>query len=141
MNQAVRLIALQCGLSFLSLAASAAQAETPVFKQGVWEFERTSGASKYVAKECIDPSQDMRQQDTILDKMGCKRSSAQSGASVYTTSAECTVKLPSGFASWTTTSTLTMESDSAYRMETRTVRYGRTLEEVTTAHRVGDCGK
>jgi hypothetical protein len=94
-----------------------------------------------VAKECIDPSQDMRQQDTILDKMGCKRSSAQSGASVYTSSAECTVKLPSGFVSWTTTSTLTMESDSAYRIETRTIRYGHTLEEVTTAHRVGDCSK
>jgi len=141
MDQAVRLVALQCGLSILWLIASAAQAETPVFKQGVWEFQRQSGANKYVAKECIDPSQEMRQQDTVLEKMGCKLTSTRPGASIYASSAECTVKMPSGFVSWTTTSTITAESDSAYRMETRTLRYGQAMEEVTTARRVADCDK
>jgi hypothetical protein len=140
MNAASRFVVLQCALAMICLAG-AARAETPVFKQGVWEYERTSGLNKYGAKECIDPSKEMKQQDSALDKMGCKRSSAQQGASIYTSTAECTVKLPSGFASWTTTSTLTVESDSAYRMETRIVRYGRTVDEVVTAHRVADCDR
>jgi hypothetical protein len=135
MNAALRRAALLC------IAAGAAQADTPAFREGVWEYERISGANKFVAKECVDPSRDMRQEDTVLDKMGCKRSSAQQGASVYTSTAECTVKLPSGFASWTTTSTLTVQSDSAYTLQTRTIRYGQAIEQTTTARRVGDCAK
>ena len=135
MNVALRRAALLC------LATSAAQAQAPAFREGIWEYERTSGANKYVAKECVNPSRDMRQEDGVLDKMGCKRSSAQQGASVYVSTAECTVKLPSGFASWTTTSTLTVQSDSAYTLQTRTIRSGQAIEETTTARRVADCAK
>jgi hypothetical protein len=124
--------------ALLCWSGGRAAAEVPEFRQGVWEYESTVGEKKFAAKECIDPTRELRQRDTTLEKIGCKLSSSTQ-ARTYTTIAQCTVKLPSGFASWTTTSILTAESDSAYRFETHEVRNGRTRDEVITAHRVGDC--
>jgi len=115
-----------------------AAAEVPAFRQGMWEYESTVGEKKFAAKECIDPTKELRQRDSTLEKIGCKVSSSAQAPS-YTTIAQCTVKLPSGFASWSTTSILTAESDTAYRLETHTLRDGRTRDEVVNAHRVADC--
>jgi uncharacterized protein DUF3617 len=127
-------------VSILLIAPGVARgADVPTFRQGVWEYERTVGTSKFVAKECIDPSEEFRLQDTALGRMGCKVSPTTQSGSTYTFNAECMVKLPSGVASWTTTSMLTAENDSAYRLETHTARNGRVRDEVTTARRVADC--
>ena len=115
--------------------------EIPLLRQGLWEFQRTAGVSKFAATECIDPSEDLRRQQMALEKMGCKLSPALRAGSTYTYTADCSVKLPSGVVTFSTTSVLTAESDTAYRIENRLTRQGTTSNESITAQRVADCAR
>jgi hypothetical protein len=124
----------------LLAAAPCLAVEIPAFRQGLWEYERSVGASKYVAKECGDPSRDMRTNNASMEKIGCKLSSGAPTGAIYTYTTECAVKLPSGAVSWTTTSTLTVEGETGYRLEIRSTGRGA-QDEVVVAHRVADCDK
>ena len=124
----------------LAVAPSLA-VDVPTFRQGMWEYERSFGASKFVAKECVDPGQEMRAHNASMEKMGCKLSFAAPTGSTYTYTAECAVKLPSGAASWSTTSVLTAEGETAYRLEVHNTSRGAQSDEVDVAHRVADCDK
>jgi hypothetical protein len=73
--------------------------------------------------------------------MGCKLSPALRAGSTYSYTAECSVKLPSGVVTFSTTSVLTAESDTAYRIENRLTRQGTTSDESITAQRVADCAR
>lgn len=128
-------------LALLPLAAtlSAGAAELPTFRPGVWEYERQAGASKFVARECIDPTQEMRSHNASLEKLGCRISPLTQDGATYSYSSDCVMKLPSGASSWSTTSTLTVESETAYRMQVRETSQGRTTEQTVVAHRVEDC--
>lgn len=131
-------------LSLLALAsvvaAWPARAEdVPVLRQGLWEYQKTAGANKFAATECIDPSEDLRRQHAALEKMGCTLSPTQRSGSSYTYAAECSVKLPSGAVSFSTVSVLTAESDSAYRLDNRMTTRAGTTNESITAQRVADC--
>jgi hypothetical protein len=119
------------------LAATAA--ELPEFRHGLWEYERTVGGNRFGAKECGDPAQTMRANNAALEKLGCRFSPVVRDGSTYTFTSECAIKLPSGVYSSSTRSVLTAESDSAYRLEIRDTRQGRTSEETIVAHRVADC--
>ena len=131
---------------WLALAATLAAApctaladEFPSLRQGLWEFQRTVGTNKYAAKECLDPSEDLLRRQAALQKMGCKLSPLTRTGSTYTYTADCAVKLPSGAAMFSTTSAVTVDSDSVYQMETRTTSRNRTSSELVTAQRVADC--
>lgn len=113
--------------------------EVPLLRQGLWEYQKTAGANKFAATECIDPSEDLRRQHAALQKMGCTLSPTLHNGSSYTYAAECSVKLPSGAVSFSTVSVLTAESDSAYRLETRMTSRSGTTNESITAQRVADC--
>ena len=115
--------------------------EVPLLRQGLWEFQRTAGVNKFAATECIDPSEDLRRQHAALEKMGCKLSPPQRAGSTYTYTADCSVKLPSGAVTFSTTSVLTAESDTAYRIENRLTSQGGTSNEMITAQRVADCAR
>ena len=129
-------------IALLTAAPCVARAdEIPLLRQGLWEFQRTAGVSKFAATECIDPSEDLRRQHMALEKMGCKLSPALRAGSSYTYTADCSVKLPSGVVMFSTTSVLTAESDTAYRIENRLTRQGTTSNESITAQRVGDCAR
>ena len=130
-------------LAGLSLAApGAARADDlPSFRQGLWEYQRTAGANRYAATECIDPGEDLRRQQTVLQKLGCKLAPATHTGSTWTYGADCTVRLPSGSVAFTTASVLTADSDLSYQVETRTTRSGATTGETISAHRVADCPK
>jgi hypothetical protein len=129
-------------VAFLTAAPWAARAdEVPLLRQGLWEFQRTVGVNKFAATECIDPSEDLRRQHTALEKMGCKLSPALRAGSTYSYTAECSVKLPSGVVTFSMTSVLTAESDTAYRIENRLTRQGTTSDESITAQRVADCAR
>jgi hypothetical protein len=129
-------------VTLLTAAPWAARAdEVPLLRQGLWEFQRTAGVNKFAATECIDPSEDLRRQHTALEKMGCKLSPALRAGSTYTYTADCSVKLPSGVVTFSTTSVLTAESDTAYRIENRLTRQGATSNESITAQRVADCAR
>lgn len=124
----------------LSVLAWPARAEdVPPLRQGLWEFQRTAGANQYAAKECIDPSDDLRRQHAAWEKIGCKLAPALHAGSTYTYAAECSVKLPSGAVSFSTTSVLTAESDVAYRIDNRITSRNGTSSESITAQRVADC--
>jgi hypothetical protein len=71
--------------------------------------------------------------------MGCKLSPALRAGATYTYTAECSVKLPSGAVTFSTSSVLTAESDSAYRIENRLTNQRGTTNESITAQRVADC--
>jgi hypothetical protein len=129
-------------VTLLTLAPWVANAdEVPLLRQGLWEFQRTAGVTKFVATECIDPSEDLRRQRTALEKMGCKLSPALRAGSTYTYTADCSVKMPSGAVSFGTTSVLTAESDTAYRIENRLTSQAGTSNESITAQRVADCAR
>ncbi|HEV8554155.1 MAG TPA: DUF3617 family protein [Casimicrobiaceae bacterium] len=129
-------------VALLTAAPWAARAdEIPLLRQGLWEFQRTAGVSRFAATECIDPSEDLRRQHAALEKMGCKLSPALRAGSTYTYTADCSVKLPSGAVTFSTTSVLTAESDTAYRIENRQTSQGATSNESITAQRVADCAR
>ena len=115
--------------------------DAPSFRQGLWEYQRTAGANRYAATECLDPGEELRRQQAGLQKLGCKLSPTTRAGSTWTYSADCAVKLPSRVWTFSKTSVLTAESDTAYQLETRTTDRGVTSSEVITAHRVADCTK
>jgi hypothetical protein len=128
-------------LAALSAAATwpAGAEDVPSLRQGLWEYQKTAGANKFAATECIDPSEDLRRQHAALQKMGCTLSPTLRNGTSYTYAAECSVKLPSGAVSFSTVSVLTAESDSAYRLENRMTSRSGTSNESITAQRVADC--
>lgn len=125
--------------SLLGATLAAAAPDMPLFRRGMWEYERTAGGNRYAAKECGNPAQAMRANNASLEKIGCRFSPATHEGSTYTFTSECAIKLPSGVYSSSTRSVLTVQSDSAYRLEVRETRQGRTTEETVVAHRVADC--
>jgi len=126
-------------LWLLGIAAAGSAAELPSFRPGIWELERLLGNNKLVARECMDPTQEMRSNQASLTKLGCRLSPLSQDGSIYTFTSECTMKLPSGTSAWSTTSTLTVESESAYRLQVREKIQGKTNEQIVVAHRVDDC--
>ena len=132
-------VARMLPLGLLAMATTASTAELPSFRPGVWEFERLLGNSKLVARECIDPTQEMRSNQASLAKLGCRLSPLNQDGSTYTFTSECSMKLPSGTSAWSTTSSLTVESDSAYRLKVQETNQGKTSEQLVVAHRVEDC--
>ena len=125
------------------LGAAAAQAEEPpALRQGLWQFERTVGGQKLQRQECVSPSEDMKRQNAMLEKSGCKFSPAQRAGNTYTFTAECAIKPPGGdTVSVRSTSVMTVENDSAYKVEIATTGAGTSTQELLVARRVGDCPK
>ena len=113
--------------------------DVPAFRQGLWEYQRAAGGNRYAASECLDPGEELRRQQTAFQKMGCKLSPTAHAGSTWTYSADCMVKLPSGAMSFSTTSVLTADSDTAYQVEMRTTDKSGTTSQVISAHRVADC--
>ena len=129
----------------VAVAAPLARAdEPPKFRQGLWEFDRTApGAQKMHTTQCTNPSEDMKRQNEMIEKGGgCKISPMQNSGNTYTFSADCNITSPQGgLVSFRSTSVMTVESDSAYKIETTTsgARPGPMGKEQLTARRVGDC--
>lgn len=130
-------------LGLLALASTARAEELPNFRQGLWQFERSAAGQKMHTMQCTSPSQDMKRQNEMIEKRGgCKMSPLKHSANTYTFSADCTVPAPQGPVTFKSTSVMTVESDSAYKIEVTTSdASGPTGKELLTAHRVGDCAK
>lgn len=113
--------------------------DVPPLRQGLWEYQRTTGTQKFAATECIDPTEDLRRQHAALERMGCKVAPPVQTGATYTYVADCSLKLPSGVVNFSTTTVLTADSDSAYRIESRMVNQGVASSETIAAQRVADC--
>ena len=118
--------------------------EPPRFRQGLWEFTRTApGGQNMHTTQCTNPSDDMKRQNEMIEKSGgCKISPTQHSGNTYTFSADCNVNSPQGgMVSFRSTSVMTVESDSAYKVDVSTSagQPGPTGKEQLTARRIGDC--
>lgn len=124
------------------LAAPMARADdVPPLRQGLWEYQRTAGTQKFAAKECIDPSEDLRRQHAALERMGCKLAPVAREGTTYTYAADCVLKLPSGAVTFSTTTVVAADGDTAYHVESRMTNQGSTTSETITAQRVADCSE
>lgn len=125
----------------LCVAAWARADDIPSLQPGLWQFQRTAGTAKFAATECIDPSEDLRQQHEAMVRMGCNVSAPLHSGTTYTYAAQCAIKLPSGAVTFSTTSVLTAQSETAYRVENTIVKQGVTTSETISGERVSDCVK
>ncbi|HEX8012906.1 MAG TPA: DUF3617 family protein [Casimicrobiaceae bacterium] len=132
-----------CVAAALLLFAAAARAqEPPAFRQGLWQFDRAVGGQKRQTKECTNPTEEIKRQNAMLTKSGCKLTPTRRSGNAYTFSAECTINAPAGApVTARSTSVMTVESDSAYKVEITTTGAGTSTDELLLARRIGDCQK
>jgi hypothetical protein len=124
----------------LVIAAPVQGEEPPAFRQGLWQFDRTVGGQKIATRECTNPTEELRRQNVLLTKGGCTFTPTQRSGNSYTFSAECTVNPPGAVSvSARSTSVMTVESESAYKVEITTTGAGTSTQEVLIARRIGDC--
>lgn len=114
--------------------------ELPALRQGLWKFHRIVAGKPMDVTRCTDPREDMKRQNEMLTKIGCRFTPLKKVGNTYTFSAECAIKNPAGgtLAS-RSKSVITVESGSAYRVEVVTSSNGQTQKELLVARRVGDC--
>jgi len=129
--------------SALAITAQAFAQEWPSLRHGMWDITRTmqapgGGAPKTVtAKRCMDPAADWQRQNAQLTQAGCTFTPIKRSGSTYTFSSSCNVM---GVSS-TTTTTIVVESDSAYTLTVEGKTDGEPTKEVMKAKRIGDCAK
>lgn len=138
-------IAVAAGSAGVSFGAD----ELPVLQQGMWEFTRTimgTGATgkpqTITNQKCMNPSEQWKQQNAMLSKMGCTFSPVKKEGNTYTFAADCSMKSPAGQpVSSRTTTVITVESDSAYSVKISGETNGVKTDETLKAKRTGDCNK
>jgi len=116
--------------------------DLPALRQGLWNFQRTVAGKKIETTECTSPTEDMKKMSAKLEKSGCRMSPVKKSGNVFTYTADCAMKMPTG-ATMTSrsASVLTVESDSSYRLEVDAVTDGQASKERMVAKRIGDCPK
>jgi hypothetical protein len=125
---------LLCGLALAD--------DLPVLRQGSWKFQRTVGGKKIEMTECASPTEDMKKMNAKLEKGGCRFSPVKKSGNVYTYTADCSMKMPSGsMMSSRSTSVMTVVGESSYKIEIDVVTDGQASKELLVAQRVGDCTK
>lgn len=130
--------AIAAGLA--SFAPVSQAQELPPFRKGLWEFNRTvpgpSGKTREIkTKDCTNPTDDMRKQNDMLAKSGCKFTPVTKSGKAYSFSAQCVMQ---GMA-FQSKSVITAESDSAYKVDVESLQGGAKTREQLVARRVGDC--
>jgi uncharacterized protein DUF3617 len=127
--------------AWLSVGVSRAE-DPPQFKQGLWQFDRTVGGQKLQTRECTSPTDELKRQNALLAKKGCKFTPTERSGNSYSFTAECTITAPGAQSvSARSTSVMRVEGDSAYSVEINTTGAGTSTRESLIARRVGDCAK
>ena len=116
--------------------------DLPALRQGLWKFQRTVSGKKIETTKCTSPTEDMKKMNATLEKSGCRFSPVKKSGNVYTYSADCSMKMPTGATmSSRSTSVMTVVSESSYKIEIDVVTDGQASKELLVALRVGDCTK
>jgi len=116
--------------------------DLPALRQGLWKFERTVGGKKVETTKCTSPTEDMKKMNATLEKSGCRFSPVKKAGNVYTYTADCSMKMPSGATmSSRSTSIMTVAGESSYKIEIDVVTDGQASKELLVATRIGDCPK
>ena len=116
--------------------------DLPALRQGLWKFDRTVGGKKIESTKCTSPTEDMKTMNAKLERSGCRFTPVKKAGNVYTYTADCSMKMPTG-ATMTSrsTSVMTVASESSYTIEIDVVTDGQASKERLVAQRVGDCPK
>jgi len=116
--------------------------DLPALRQGMWKFERTVGGEKIESTKCASPTENMKSMNAKLEKSGCRFSPVKKSGNVYTYTADCSMKMPTGATmSSRSTSVMTVAGDSSYKIDIDAVTDGQASKEQLVAKRVGDCTK
>ena len=116
--------------------------DLPALRQGLWKFQRTVGGKKIETTKCTSPTEDMKKMNATLEKSGCRFSPVKKSGNVYTFMADCSMKMPTGATmSSRSTSVMTVDSESSYKIDIDVVTDGQTSKEMLVAQRIGDCTK
>ena len=120
----------------IAISFSAGAEELPRFRQGKWIFHRTILEKTREIRRCVDPNED------LLLRGGCRISSIKKSGNIYTFTAACPDKSPSGAEKGITTSvTLEVKSNSFYQAVSERMVHGKPEKEYLDARRLGDCDK
>jgi len=132
------------GIYFNTLTGSTKAEDGPIFRQGMWEFNRTvenigspGKPQTITTKKCTNPTEDMKKQNEMVSKIGCKTSPLVKNGKTYSFSTEC--KIQGAIAQ--SASVITVENDSAYNIKIHSQSDGRGTNETLQARRTGDCTK
>jgi hypothetical protein len=80
--------------------------------------------------------------NATLEKSGCRFSPVKKSGNVYTYTADCSMKMPTGATmNSRSTSVMTVASESSYTIEIDAVTDGQSSKELLVAQRVGDFTK
>lgn len=116
--------------------------DLPALRQGLWKFDRTVGGKKIEATKCTSPTEDMKTMNAKLEKSGCRFTPVKKSGNVYTYTADCSMKMPTGATmNSRSTSAMTVVSESSYTIDIDVVTDGQASKERLVAQRVGDCPK
>ena len=128
--------------AILGTCPAVAVDDWPALRTGMWEFNRTiespgapDKARTVQTKKCTSPSEDMKKQNEMLTKGGCKLSPVTRAGNTYTYSATCKLQGSAG----TSKSVLAVETDSAYTIRVESDFGGEPTRELLRARRIGDC--
>lgn len=123
----------------MGFAMPAIADEPPAFRKGMWEFNRDVDAGgkpqTMNTQHCVDPTEDVKEQNEMLIKAGCKVSAVTRRGNLYSFTLDCVMQ----GITMQSESVITVESDSAYRIDVETKQGGTMTKEVLIARRVGDC--
>jgi len=130
--------AMAAGLTPLGSAAHAQ--DLPTFRKGMWELNRTiegaaASARTITAKKCMSPTDEMRKQNDMLAKAGCRISAVTRSGSSYSFTSQCSLQ---GVATQSK-SVITADGDSAYRIDVESQQGAEKTRERLAARRIGDC--
>jgi hypothetical protein len=116
--------------------------DLPGFRRGMWEFNRTmegagsQGKSQAItSKKCTNPTEDMKRQNEMLLKAGCKFSPITRSGNTYSFTSDCTLQGASAQGK----TIVSVENDSAYTVHIETRQGNQVTKEILKARRIGEC--
>jgi len=136
-----RIVATITALLVSALLCGPAPADDlPALRQGMWKFQRTVGGKKIETTKCASPTEDMKTMNATLEKSGCRFTPVKKAGNVYTYTADCSMKMPTGATmNSRSTSVMTVAGESSYKIEIDVVTDGQASKELLVAQRTGDC--
>lgn len=126
-------------LAALALPAFAAD-ELPAFRAGLWEFKRSVDGgdgrpAMLTNQKCTNPTEDMQKKTETMIAAGCKPTPVTKSGNLYSFSFRCKLQ----GVDIESKSLITVESDSAYKVDAESKQGGKTTREQLDARRIGNC--
>ncbi len=126
-------------LAALALPAFAAD-ELPAFRAGLWEFKRSVDGgdgrpAMLTNQKCTNPTEDMQKKTETMIAAGCKPTPVTKSGNLYSFSFRCKLQ----GIDIESKSLITVESDSAYKVDAESKQGGKTTREQLDARRIGNC--